>query len=79
MNKEEIETNYSDNCKSRYGSSKVEFIVEYLDDYVRMAYRILIKKIDEDAELQLIHILYYLMDEYPEGSLAKAIYDNKIV
>lgn len=44
MNKEEIETNYSDNCKSRYGSSKVEFIVEYLDDYVRMAYRRLIKK-----------------------------------
>lgn len=44
MNKEEIETNYSDNCKSRYRSSKVEFIVEYLDDYVRMEYRILIKK-----------------------------------
>ena len=44
MNKEEIETNYSDNRKSRYGSSKVEFIVEYLDDYVRMEYRILIKK-----------------------------------
>lgn len=59
--------------------SKEEFIVKYLDDYVRMAYRKLIKKIDEEAELRLIHILYNLMDEYAEGTLSKSIYENKIV
>ena len=44
-----------------------------------MAYRKLIKKIDEEAELRLIHILYNLMDEYAEGTLSKSIYENKIV
>lgn len=59
--------------------SKEEFIVNYLDDYVRMAYRELINKVDEDNEMKLIHNLYYLMDRYAEGELLDYIHYNKIV
>lgn len=60
-------------------TEKQKFILLYLDDYVRMAYRRLIKKIDEDKEFELIHNLYNLMDQYVEGELCDYIHYNKIV
>ena len=58
---------------------KQEFITVYLDDYVRMAYRELIDKIDLESEMKLIYNLYSLMDMYTEGSLKKYIDEEKIV
>lgn len=60
-------------------NDKQEFIVLYLDDYVRMAYRIFINKVDIDLEKQLVSNLYYLMDRYVEGELSKYIDEEKIV
>lgn len=59
--------------------SKEEFIVRYLDDYVRMAYRKLTKKVDIKMEMKLINILYNLLDTYAEGDLMDYIHYNKIV
>ncbi|MCM1197226.1 MAG: hypothetical protein NC310_09200 [Roseburia sp.] len=59
--------------------TKEEFIVKYLDDYVRMAYRKLTFKVNIDEECKLINILYNLLDRYVEGELANYIYYNKIV
>jgi len=55
------------------------FINLYLDDYVKMAYRKLIKKVDLKSENQLITNLYYLLDEYSKGELQDYIHRNKIV
>jgi len=55
------------------------FITLYLDDYVKMAYRKLIKKVDLKSENQLITNLYYLLDEYSKGELQDYIHRNKIV
>lgn len=60
-------------------SEKQKFIILYLDDYVRMAYRQLTKKVDLDKERQLTTYIYYLLDEYPEGRLNKYIQEEKIV
>lgn len=59
--------------------NKQDFIVLYLDDYVRMAYRELVNKIDINNEIKLIHNLQGLLDEYSEGELNKYINNNKIV
>ena len=59
--------------------SASEFIVCYLSDCVKMAYRELIKKVDEGKEDQLISNLYSLLDLYSEGELREKIYLNKIV
>ena len=55
------------------------FISTYLDDYVRMAYRRLIHKVDLKKERELIHNLYNLLDLYVEGELLDYIHYNKIV
>lgn len=60
-------------------NDKQRFILLYLDDYIKMAYRILIGKVDLKMEKQLITILYNLMDQYCEGELEEYIYDEKIV
>ena len=59
--------------------TKEEFITTYLDDYVRMAYRRLIKKVNINDEMKLVNNLYSLMDEYAEGELIDYIHYNKIV
>lgn len=51
----------------------------FMDDYVKMAYRQLTKKIDLKKEQQLAYNIYYLLDEYPEGTLSKYIYDETIL
>ena len=50
-------------------TAKQIFISVYLDDYVRMAYRRLIKKVSINDEIKLVNNLYSLMDEYAEGEL----------
>lgn len=60
-------------------NEKAIFITTYLDDYVRMAYRRLIGRADYENELKLIHILYYLIDEYQEGQLKQYVDEDKIV
>lgn len=59
--------------------SKAEFIAIYMDDYIRMGYRKLTKKVDIKKELELIGIIYNLMDIYVEGELSDYIHYNKIV
>ncbi|MBR1718247.1 MAG: hypothetical protein IJ715_03145 [Bacilli bacterium] len=58
---------------------KNNFIVLYMDEYVRMAYRKIINKVDTKTELKLIHILHDLLDEYSEGELTDYIHYNKII
>ena len=60
-------------------STKEEFITIYLDDYVRMAYRRLINKVNSKDEIKLVNNLYSLMDEYAEGELLDYVHYNKIV
>ena len=60
-------------------SSKEMFISIYLEDYVRMAYRRLTKRVDVDAELILVNNLFNLMDKYTEGELLDYIHYNQIV
>lgn len=50
-----------------------------MDDYVKMAYRQLTKKVNLKEEQQLAYNIYCLLDEYPEGSLSKYIYDEEIL
>ena len=59
--------------------TKEEFITIYLDDYVRMAYRRLINKVNTKDEMKLVNNLYSLMDEYAEGELLDYVHYNKIV
>ena len=59
--------------------SKQEFIVLYMDEYVRMAYRRLINKVDYENEMKLIYNLQDLLDTYSEGELNDYIHYNKIV
>lgn len=59
--------------------TKEEFINIYLDDYVRMAYRRLINKVNTKDEMKLVNNLYSLMDEYAEGELLDYVHYNKIV
>ena len=59
--------------------TKEEFINIYLDDYVRMAYRKLINKVNTKDEMKLVNNLYSLMDEYAEGELLDYVHYNKIV
>jgi len=56
-----------------------EFIKYYFDDYVKMAYRKLNKKVDVKKETILIKNLYYLLDNYAIGELSDYIHYNKIV
>ncbi len=58
---------------------KEDFIVLYLDDYVRMAYRRLTKKVNIKEEMILINQLYNLLDMFAEGELTDYIHYNKIV
>ena len=58
---------------------KYNFIVLYMDDYVRMAYRELINKVDINSEIKLINNLQSLLDTYAEGELSDYIHYNKIV
>ena len=60
-------------------STKEEFITIYLDDYVRMAYRRLINKVNTKDEMKLVNNLYSLMDEYAEGELLDYVHYKKIV
>lgn len=60
-------------------SSKETFVSIYLEDYVRMAYRRLTKKVDVDAELILVNNLFNLMDKFAEGELLDFVHYNKIV
>lgn len=60
-------------------TDKQKFIMLFMDDYVKMAYRQLTKKIDLKKEQQLAYNIYYLLDEYPEGTLSKYIYDETIL
>ena len=60
-------------------STKEEFITIYLDDYVRMAYRRLINKVNSKDEIKLVNNLYSLMDEYAEGELLDYVHYNKII
>ena len=60
-------------------NDKFEFIALYLDDYVRMAYRELINKVDNENEDKLICNLKYLFDRYAEGELLDYIHYNKVV
>ena len=59
--------------------SKQEFIVLYMDEYARMAYRRLINKVDYESEMKLIYNLQDLLDTYSEGELNDYIHYNKIV
>ncbi len=60
-------------------SEKEKFITMYLDDYVKMAYRRLIKKVNLKEERKLIYNIYNLMDMYCEGELSQYIYNEEIV
>lgn len=60
-------------------NEKYVFIAFYLDDYVRMAYRELINKVDNKNEDKLICNLRYLLDKYTEGELSDYIHYNKVV
>lgn len=60
-------------------TAKQIFISVYLDDYVRMAYRQLTKKVDIDSELILVNNMFNLMDKYAEGELIDYVHYNKIV
>lgn len=51
----------------------------YLYDYVIMAYRELINKIDEDMEEKLINNLYYLIDEFTNEEIHKYVNENYII
>lgn len=55
-----------------------EFIARYMDYYVIMAYRRLIKKIDLIQENKLISDLYRLLDEYPEEDIKKYFQEGQI-
>ena len=59
--------------------TKEEFITAYLDDYVRMAYRRLINRVNTKDEMKLVNNLYSLMDEYAEGELLDYVHYNKII
>ncbi len=58
---------------------KDKFIVLYLDDYVRMAYRRLKRKVNIKEEDILINNLFNLLDVFSEGELTDYIHYNKIV
>ena len=60
-------------------NDKFDFIALYLDDYVRMAYRELINKVDNENEDKLICNLKYLLDKYAEGELLDYIHYNEVV
>ena len=60
-------------------TGKQEFILLYLDEYVRMAYRELVDKVNIKEEEKLISNLYNLLDRYVEGELTDYIHYNKIV
>lgn len=60
-------------------TAKQIFISVYLDDYVRMAYRQLTKKVDIDSELILVNNMFNLIDKYAEGELIDYVHYNKIV
>lgn len=60
-------------------NDKQRFIILYLDDYVRMAYRELTNKVNLKEEDKLISNLKYLLDKYAEGELLDYIHYNKIV
>lgn len=59
-------------------NEKEKFILLYLDDYVKMAYRRLRNIVDEEAESRLINNLYMLLDEYSDGELSKYINNKSI-
>lgn len=58
---------------------KEKFIVNYLDDYVIMAYRELTNSVNNEMEGKLISNLNYLLDVYSEGRLKYYVIENKIV
>ena len=60
-------------------NDKQRFIIIYLDDYVRMAYRELTNKVNLKEEDKLISNLKYLLDKYADGELLDYIHYNKIV
>ncbi len=60
-------------------TAKQIFISVYLDDYVRMAYRQLTKKVDINSELILVNNMFNLIDKYAEGELIDYVHYNKIV
>ncbi len=60
-------------------NDKEKFIILYLDDYVKMAYRRLTKKVNLNEEQKLVYYLYNLMDMYCEGELSQYIDDEEIV
>lgn len=51
----------------------------YIYYYVIMSYRILIKKIDDNNENKLFHILHSLLDEYDNETIEKYVNDNYII
>lgn len=51
----------------------------YIYYYVIMSYRILIKKIDDNNENKLFHILHILLDEYDNETIEKYVNDNYII
>lgn len=58
---------------------KQDFIMLYLDDYVRMAYRRLKKTVNIKEEMILINNLYNLLDLFADGELSDYVHYNKIV
>lgn len=51
----------------------------YLYDYVIMAYRELIKKIDEETEDKLVDNLHVLLDEFTNEEIHKYVENNHII
>jgi len=60
-------------------NEKEKFIAMYLDDYVKMAYRRLINKVNLNEEQKLVYYIYNLMDMYCDGELSQYIYNEEIV
>ncbi len=51
----------------------------YLYDYVIMAYRELIGKIDDEVEDKLINNLHALLDEFTNEDIHKYVNENRII
>ncbi len=51
----------------------------YLYDYVIMAYRELIGKIDDEMEDKLVNNLHSLLDEFTNEDIHKYVEENRII
>lgn len=51
----------------------------YIDDYYRMALRVLLKKVDNELEFKFLSIVHHLKDIYTEVEIHDYVFYNKVL